>query len=206
MAISTISNNAIASLAASKLTGQVPLSTGVSGVLPDANAPSGSVLQVVQSTNQNTNNFSSSSYQLTSNTVSITPALTNSRFLIIANMYGGYENHDTAVAFNFSDSLVGNTTAIAPDSTTGAGTNRTGGYFGITSWAANSTVDDWFIGHANGQFLYTPSYQNTNARTFGVIVKTSLSFYFRENMSQRNADDSRDLRLRSSITVMEIAA
>lgn len=70
-----VTNAKIASLAASKLTGQ----------LPDANAPSGSVIQVVQT-------VYSSNFSTTSNayvdvfSVNITPQNTSSRILLLASV------------------------------------------------------------------------------------------------------------------------
>lgn len=78
----SITNAKIASMAASKLTGQVP----------DANAPSGSVIQVVQNTKYDT--FSTNSYpgfvDVTGWSLSITPSSTTSKILIIATCYSGH--------------------------------------------------------------------------------------------------------------------
>jgi hypothetical protein len=174
---------------------------------------SGSVVQIVSNTNQSHNNFASVNYQQTSLAVSITPKFANSKFLIRAVHYGGVQNHDAAVSFNFYDSInpSGSTAGIAPENDSGGLNNGTNGarmsaFFGITSWAGNSSVDDWFIGLAVGEYLYTPSYQNTNTRSFGTMVRTSNAFNFRENMNgQNNTADPRDMRVRSTITVMEIA-
>jgi hypothetical protein len=65
-----IASNDIASLAATKLTGQVP----------DANAPSGSVIQVVTLNITSSFSFGSSSFE-TAYTTSITPLSTNSKLL-----------------------------------------------------------------------------------------------------------------------------
>lgn len=72
-----ITSDNITSLAASKLTGQVP----------DANAPSGSVIQVVQATTNTTTSSSSSTYtDATGLSVSITPISSTSKILIVANI------------------------------------------------------------------------------------------------------------------------
>ena len=80
-------------------------------------------------------------------------------------------------------------------------------YFGITSWAGESNVDNWFVGTATGTYLYTPGYQNTNARTFTTCVKTSFGHNFRQGMNgQNNTTDPRDWRVYSNITATEIKA
>lgn len=74
-------NANIEAVAASKLTGQVALATQVSGTLPDANAPSGSVLQVVQTFDTFQATTSSGSFgDLTS--VTITPSSASNKILV----------------------------------------------------------------------------------------------------------------------------
>jgi uncharacterized protein (DUF2141 family) len=84
-----ISSDAIASLAASKLTGQVP----------DANAPSGSVIQVVSATSQTTNGTTSTSRIDSGFSVSITPTSTSSKILVLFNTYGAYVGGGALTAF-----------------------------------------------------------------------------------------------------------
>tara|TARA_Y100000590_G_scaffold359066_1_gene414754 strand:- start:3695 stop:4312 length:618 start_codon:yes stop_codon:yes gene_type:complete len=182
--------------------------------LSHSSAPSGSSLQVVQGNCHNTANFASVDYQATGNSVAITPKLADSKFLIQAIEYGGVANHDCAVAFNFYDSQhqTSATTVIAPEADSGGVRNGASGgrmssYFGITSWAGDSSVDNWFIGHSSGTYLYTPGYQSTTARTFTVCVKTSTGQNYRQGMNgQNNTTDPRDMRVYSSIMVTEIAA
>ena len=83
--------------------------------------PSGTALQVVQGLIHNTGNWNSVDYQATGNSVTITPKLADSKFLIQAIEYGGVENHDVAVAFNFYDSQhqTSATTVIAPEADSG---------------------------------------------------------------------------------------
>jgi len=184
----------------------------LTGTVASARLPAGSVIQVVYSHHTNHSELASSDYQATSTQVSITPKRSDSKFLIRAMMYGGVQDHDVAVGFSFYDSLNSSSSPIVADNqsggspTNGASGHRMGAFFGITSWASISTADDWFIGSAAGEYLYTPSYQNVTTRTFGVLVKTSFGAWFRENMGQRNAVDPRDMRVASQITVMEIAS
>jgi hypothetical protein len=82
-----ITNAKIASMAASKLTGQ----------LPDANAPSGSVIQVVSTAKTDTFSESISSGaeggDVTGLTVSITPSSTLNKILVSASLYVHVESN-----------------------------------------------------------------------------------------------------------------
>lgn len=183
------------------------------GTVASSILPTGSVLQVVYGQSASHTDYNTTPYVATDVSVSITPKKANSKFLIESVMHFGYANHDLVAAFNFADSLnpSGSTTALAPDNASGAGTNRTGTFFGFGSFAAAGTVDDWGIFNAHGKYLYTPSYQNTNARTFTVLIKRNNngsggSGNIRTNMNvSNNSDDGRDARYYSTITVTEIA-
>ncbi len=76
----------IASLAASKLSGQVP----------DANAPSGSVIQVVYANRDSNEVYTGSSTAITTNfSASITPLSTSSKILIIGSLCTRADGGDT---------------------------------------------------------------------------------------------------------------
>ena len=70
-----VTNAKIASMAATKLTGQVP----------DANAPSGSVIQVVSATYSTSGSTTSTSYVSTGVTASITPTSSLSKILVLVS-------------------------------------------------------------------------------------------------------------------------
>ena len=174
----------------------------------------GKILQTVIAYDSSTNNYASGNYQNTSLDVAITPTKSNSKFLIRYSVYGGVANHDVACAFNISDSLhaSGVTTHIAPHSVTGGDNNgsvggRMAAFTCIGSWASQGDVDNWFVGHSTGEYLYTPAYQNTTARTFTVMVRTSSGYNFRLGMNgQQNDADPRDVRFMSVISVTEMSA
>lgn len=67
----------LVALAASKLTGQVP----------DANAPSGSVIQVAQATSTGVTSTSGGTYIATTLAVSITPSSASSKILVFGQMF-----------------------------------------------------------------------------------------------------------------------
>jgi hypothetical protein len=63
----------------------IPLASAVSGSLPDANAPSGGVIQVVTYTTTSTVATSSASYVTTGFSASITPSSASNRILILVS-------------------------------------------------------------------------------------------------------------------------
>lgn len=72
--------------------GQIALPSQVSGVLPDANAPSGSVLQVVQTVKTDTSSTTTASW-VDLMSASITPISASSKILILAHVsYSGYNS------------------------------------------------------------------------------------------------------------------
>ena len=175
-------------------------------------AGGGKILQVQQGTTYSTNNYSSVDFQNTVVTVNITPTAADSKFLISAVIHYGTQDPDTATSFNFSDSLhaSGTTHPIAPmspDGTNGAASSRLPAYFGLGSFANLSAYDDFFIGQVTQQFLYTPAYQNTNQRTFTVMVRSQLGRLVRFSMNGHlNSAEPKDMRPTNSITVMEVGA
>ena len=175
-------------------------------------AGGGKILQVQQGTTYSTNNYSSVDFQNTVVNVNITPTAADSKFLISAVIHYGTQDPDTATSFNFSDSLhaSGTTHPIAPmspDGTNGAASSRLPAYFGLGSFANLSAYDDFFIGQVTQQFLYTPAYQNTNQRTFTVMVRSQLGRLVRFSMNGHlNSAEPKDMRPTNSITVMEVGA
>ena len=99
-----------------------------SGVLSDANAPSGSVIQVVQVIKTDTQTFSAGSmdqtthYEVTGLTLNITPISTSSKILLIAQVSVG----QTGDSYNISLSLVRNGTTRIGNGTSGFASYGTG--------------------------------------------------------------------------------
>ena len=181
-----------------------------SGLTKTGGFGGGKILQVVQGTTYSTNNYASVDFQNTVITVNITPTAADSKFLIKSHVSFGIGSKQCAVSFNYSDSLhaSGTTHPIAPmspDGTNGASNSRLPAYFGIGSFDDASDVDNYFVGNAYGEYLYTPAYQNTNQRAFTVMIRTSFGDNARLGMNGHyNAANPRDMRPTSSITVMEI--
>ena len=181
-----------------------------SGLTKTGGFGGGKILQVVQGTTYSTNNYSSVDFQNTVITVNITPTAADSKFLIKSHVSFGIGSKQCAVSFNYSDSLhaSGPTHPLAPmstDGTNGASSSRLPAYFGIGSFDDASDVDNYFVGNAYGEYLYTPAYQNTNERAFTVMVRSSFGDLVRLGMNAHyNAANPRDYRPTSSITIMEI--
>ena len=215
----------LTSLPAAQLTGALPAISAASltsipaanivgvctsGLTKTGGFGGGKILQVVQGTTYSTNNYASVDFQNTVITVNITPTAADSKFLIKSHVSFGIGSKQCAVSFNYSDSLhaSGTTHPIAPmspDGTNGASNSRLPAYFGIGSFDDASDVDNYFVGNAYGEYLYTPAYQNTNQRAFTVMIRTSFGDNARLGMNGHyNAANPRDMRPTSSITVMEI--
>ena len=193
-------------LDATKLSGNLPALNGSALT----NLSAGKILQVVQATTTGTNNYASVNFQNTVATVNITPVNSSSKFLIKSVIMFGIGSEDCATSFNFSDSLhaSGTTHPIAPmgDSNNGSSGSNMGAYFGQGSFAGTA-VDDFWLGNAYGEFLYTPASASSSQRAFTVMVRSSEGINVRFNMNgQYNAANPRDMRTSSSITVMEVGA
>ena len=183
-----------------------------SGAIAPSVMPTGSIIQIVQGTTYGTNNYGNVNWQNTVINTSITPVHANSKFMIEAIVHFGIGNQDCATSFNFSDSLhaSGTTHPLGPMSTdgnNGSPGQRLMAFFGWGSYASDADIDNFFIGNTTGKYLYTPAYQNTNSRTFSVMVRSAEGHNVRLNMNAHyNAGNPRDMRPTSSITVYEIKA
>lgn len=168
--------------------------SALSGQVPDANAPSGSVLQVVQATKTDTFSTNSTSFtDITGLSVSITPSNANNKILvsfqITCGIYGdiahGYVN------------LVRNSTNIFSADSAGSRTPATKVF--------NFSQQDGTMHTHAAEYLDSPS--STSAITYKLQLKSSNTSQVHINRSGRDNDGSGyDGRAVSSITVMEIAA
>ena len=103
MSIQQIKSGSIASVASSALIGQVP----------DANAPSGSVIQVVQATYDTFTQISSTTFLDSGLSASITPSAATSKILVLVTQ-PGYVGRDISFGLTpYSINLVRNSTQIA---------------------------------------------------------------------------------------------
>jgi hypothetical protein len=182
MALSKIQNAAIDSLAASKLTGQVP----------DANAPSGSVIQVVQTVKTDGFVTSSGSYvDITGLSVTITPSSTSSKILVVSNFFAGSPTYPYP-----KFQLLRNGANIFQGDSLGSATRQ--------SAAMNpSAASDVNLVAVSTQYLDSP------ATTSAVTYKWQTFTYGGRNSYVGRTEYTGDLNgasVPSTIMVMEIAA
>jgi hypothetical protein len=175
-------NANIEAMAATKLTGTVP----------DANAPSGSVVQVV-STNYTTRTVISqttSVIDITGMSVTITPSSASNKILVLLNLAFNSPEGQNIISF-----LNRNGTLIAQSTSSGA----------IQSFFGMATANDgnYRMWSASGNFLDSPA--TTSAVTYKLQSRAASgtsTLYL--NGTGRNSSD--DALGSSTITVMEIAA
>lgn len=170
----------ILSVAGSKLTG--------TQVIPKATLPTGSILQVVQTTKTDTFSTSSTSKtDITGMSVSITPTSATSKILILATInYGGND-------FNFyCDLLRGSTVLNAPASGVNPCTISLCGITNTTYQILEGTIS----------FLDSPATTSSTTYKLQIACQSGGTFYL--NRSARNG--ANDSVCSSTITVMEIAA
>jgi hypothetical protein len=168
----------------------------LTGSLPDANAPSGSVIQVVSTTKTDTFSMTSATYtSVTGLSVSITPSSTSSKILIIVGMTCGISSD--GVIFT---RLTRNGTAIDVGDAAGSRTQAT-----TATYTGGSASIVYQLLPQNMNFLDSPA--TTSSTTYGVDIKAengSTTLYV--NRASNDLDAAGRARLASTITVMEIAA
>ena len=180
-------NANIEAVAASKLTGQVP----------DANAPSGSVIQVVQSVKTDTWSANGSSFfEVSGYSVTITPSSTANKVMVEVCLHVG-ESSDSFPLFRLYRN--GTELQIAPTIGSGAA-----GMFGKTTTTAGSR-DQYFIQPVNFKFLDSPN--TTGACTYTVKIRpfgvASRTVYV--NRSEMIGDQNQYTCI-STFTATEISA
>jgi hypothetical protein len=174
-----ISSDAIASLAASKLTGQVP----------DANAPAGSVIQALGAIFTGTQTLNGSTWtDITNLSITITPKDANSKFLLLATVNGVAD--DDGGFFRFSG---GNSSNAVGD----AAGNRFRS-FGHAGYKYNS------ISLFTLPMTYIDSPATTSAITYKVqFASDNDATYI--NRTTADSDSSYHARTACTFQVLEIA-
>jgi hypothetical protein len=182
-------NANIEAVAASKLTGQVP----------DANAPSGSVIQVVSATKTDTFSTTSTGFvDATGMSLSITPSSASNQILIMYTINVGfdlYRNVTVRLMRNSTAICIGDAASSRTRASNYTGQDLEGSYINRSFWPLNN------------RFLDSPS--TTSAITYklqmGAINDTDGSTIYL-NRTGGDTDDSVMARVASTITAMEIAA
>ena len=156
----------------------IPAASAVSGTLPAANLPTGSVLQVVQGSYSTQVNSSTTTLVDTGLTATITPKFATSKILVIVNHPECYKSNGNS-SNGIAMSLFRNSTNIAVIA----------GSVGYT----NTTLANYFA--TNSCILDSPA--TTSATTY----KTQFSNTANAASAAVNTDNAV-----STITLMEIAA
>jgi len=163
---------------------RLPLTTGVSGTLPDANAPSGSVLQVVQAAPNVQLNTTSTTFVATGTKVNITPSSTSSKIFVMCTSGLFWVNSTSSTGTGGGLTIYRDSTNINPS----GGNQMIRNYRSGTGTSIQS-------GGCTLSVLDSPS--TTSQITYEVYIQSIWN-----NPSVRWNDDDQDIAI---ITAMEIA-
>ena len=173
----------------------------VNSIIPVSGVPTGGgggIVQIKQTTKTDTFTTSSQSYtDVTGLSVSITPASSSNKILIILVIKVGAGHEDAA----FAGRLVRGSTAIYVGNASGA-SGRTLGSFGTSRQSGNAGYD--IIQDRQAVFLDSPS--TTSSTTYKVQVQGNNGRDTLVNRTYADDDEDDTPRVASSITVMEVAA
>jgi hypothetical protein len=156
--------------------GLVNLPTKVTGALPDTNAPSGSVIQVVQAVKTDTfSNTTGSWVNITGLNVSITPSSTSSKILLLSNVFA-HGSGNAFLRFTRDGTVIGVGTQVGNREGVGAGDaynpddnrNQTFSMMFLDSPSSSSAVSYW---------VQTRSEQNTYSIFINAQTTTSSNDY-----------------------------
>jgi hypothetical protein len=194
MPISTIGANGLGSGAVTNAKIDTVAATKLTGQVPDANAPSGSVVQVVSAAKTDTQTFSGTGsvavwVDLSGLSVSITPTSASNKIVVIANVIWTSENSSGI-------RLVRNSTAICVGDSAGSRTPASSVQY-YTSNSYNMMV---------APIMYLDSPATTSATTYKLQGYAAQNATFKVNRSNQDSDNFEYIRSASTITVMEIAA
>ena len=154
----------------------------LAGVLPDANAPSGSVLQVVQASYSTPTATTSGSFVDTGLTASITPSSSTSKILVIVNQQIRMQKTGTTDT--------GHAIKIVRDSTTVFTRDDSG-----TASYYSTQLD-----RADMRYTNNMVYLDSPSSTSSVAYKTQFLSYNTSTVTAQNSS------IPSTITLMEISA
>ncbi len=182
----TVTSDKITSIASTKLTGQVP----------DGNAPSGSVIQVVQSYIRGAHTATtSSSYVTTGLSASITPSSTSSKILVTVNLTFSADM-DTYGVFN----LYRNGSELVDARSGTAGGNRQNGFISISMRDGDSRYE---MEEKTKMVLDAP--KSTSQQTYEVYWKRTYGGTIILGRPIEDSDNPYVIQTPFAITLMEIA-
>ena len=185
IATNAISQNNIVSVNASVAT---------VGTLPKARLPSGSVLQVVSTTKTDAFSTTSGSYvDVTGLSVTITPTSATSNVFVLFQINGS----QNVGAGRASLKLLRGSTVINAGDAAGSRTPALGGFSSSDQSIPSTPV--------SGSFLDSPA--TTSSTTYKIqLAMTAGAGYAYINLTSQDTDQASQIRMASTITVVEIAA
>jgi len=211
----TLPNNAV-DLNSAKVTNALPVTKGGTGLsslgsagqiiqvnsgasaLEFAAASGGGILQLKSANDANKVTTTSSSYTALSNlSVSITPAATANKILILANVHGSGANGSNAggaVAIYRNGSLLSGANGNASSNRTRA----------MGQLASGNGGEEWIVNGSATVFLDNPA--STSALTYQLYIRNEDGSGSILNAGYSDGDSSDRVRLASNITVMEIGS
>lgn len=162
--------------------------------LADANMPTGSVLQVISTTKTDTFSTTSGSYvDVTGLSVTITPTSATSNVFVLFQINGS----QSVGASRAYVRLMRDSTGIDLGASAGSRVPALGGFSSPDNSIPSAPV--------SGSFLDSPS--TTSSTTYKIqLAMTAGSGGAYINQTQQDGDNANQLRMASTITVMEIAA
>jgi hypothetical protein len=178
--------------------GTVLVGDAVTGRLPAANAPSGSVIQVVQAVKTDTFTSALASFvDVTGLAVSITPSSATSKILVSCAVAVGYNNDGTVSRRGGISLFRGTTNLLAPTSPG----SRSPSY----AWAPEMISNEVYLTYCF-EFLDSPNSTSPLSYNIKVLNGGAGSSIVYVNRSEEDGNASTTGRGVSTITVMEIAA
>jgi len=176
-----------------------PVLDGTGLAIPSSALPTGTILQVVQTTLTSVFTSASTSFtDVTGLTATITPSSTTSKILVIAQLtIGSNTTTEQSVLWRLNG---GNSSTFIGDA---SGSNSVRGVGSILNSTGNIRTDTLAI---QSTMVYLDSPATTSATTYAVQVRTSGAGTLYVNRPSINADDVKYINGASSITVMEVAA
>jgi hypothetical protein len=188
--------------------GQVPLGTKVAGVLPDGNAPSGSVIQVVFAQKKDTQTITANAgiTEISGLSASITPVSVNSKILVQTYIVCASTN-GASLASGFL--LYRNGSNIDDSTANAAGSRprvwiRNDSFAGISSWGSLNA--DHGPSMLSGFYLDSPA--SASSLTYSVRLRpqtNSANFLINRTGNDSDVNDMWGSRPTSGLILMEIA-
>lgn len=175
------------------ISGDTGVNQITAGAIEKADLPAGSVLQVVSTVKTDTFSTTSNSYvDVTGLSVSITPTSASSKILVLFQINGS----QNVGAGRASLKLLRGSTVINAGDVAGSRTPALGGFSSSDQSIPSTPV--------SGNFLDSPA--TTSSTTYKIqLAMTAGAGSAYINLTSQDSDNANQIRMASTITVMEIA-